>query len=155
MLGLYIALSSSLWKYTHDLTQVWNLRVILTYGQDFFCWRRKEQEASNIRIKWLAQNYYLIESTMSISLRWGFPGGASDKKSACQCSRCKRPGFDPWTRKIPWRRAQQLTPVFLPRESHGQRSLVGFSPWVHKDLDTTGRLTLSLSHGYIMVLVFQ
>ena len=35
----------------------------------------------------------------------------------------------PWVRKIPWRRDWQPTPVFLPRESHGQRSLVGYSPW--------------------------
>ena len=41
----------------------------------------------------------------------------------------ERPGFDPWIRKIPWRRAWQPTPVFLPGESHGQRSLVCCSPW--------------------------
>ena len=39
-------------------------------------------------------------------------------------------GFDPWVRKIPWRRKWQPTPVFLPGESHGQRSLVGYSPGV-------------------------
>ena len=48
-----------------------------------------------------------------------------------------RDGFDPWVRKIPWRRAWQPTPVFLPGESHGQRSLVGYSPWDHKELNTT------------------
>ena len=37
-----------------------------------------------------------------------------------------RQEFDPWVRKIPWRRAWQPTPVFLPRESHEQRSLVGY-----------------------------
>ena len=42
--------------------------------------------------------------------------------------RCKRHGFDPWVGKIPWRRAQQLTPVFSPGESHGQRSLTGYTP---------------------------
>ena len=36
----------------------------------------------------------------------------------------KRPGFDPWVQKVPWRREQQPTPVFLPGESHGQRGLV-------------------------------
>ena len=41
---------------------------------------------------------------------------------------CRRPGFDPWVGKIPWRRAWQPTPVFLPGESHGQRSLEGYSP---------------------------
>ena len=50
---------------------------------------------------------------------------------------CRRPGFDPWVGKIPWRRAWQPTPVFLPGESRGQRSLVGYSPWGHTELDTT------------------
>ena len=48
-----------------------------------------------------------------------------------------RHGFDPWVEKIPWRRAWQPTPVFLSGESHGQRSLAGFSPWGRKELDTT------------------
>ena len=39
---------------------------------------------------------------------------------------CKRHGFDPWVRKIPWRGKWQPTPVFLPEKSHGQRSLVGY-----------------------------
>ena len=52
-----------------------------------------------------------------------------------------RPEFDPWVGKIPWRRAWQPTPVFLPRESHGQRSLVGYSPRGHKESDTTDRLS--------------
>ena len=42
---------------------------------------------------------------------------------------CKRPGFSPWVGKIPWIREWQPTPVFLPREFHGQRSLAGYSPW--------------------------
>ena len=49
----------------------------------------------------------------------GHPRLCSGKESACQC---RRPGFDPWVRKIPWRRKWQSTPVFLPGESHGQRS---------------------------------
>ena len=53
------------------------------------------------------------------------------------CLQCKRPGFNPWVRKIPWRREWQPTPVFLPEESHGQRSLLGYSPWSLKELDTT------------------
>ena len=54
------------------------------------------------------------------------PGGASGKEPACQCKRDKRWGFDPRVGKIPWRRAWQPTPVFLPGESHGQRSLEGY-----------------------------
>ena len=49
----------------------------------------------------------------------------------------KRLGFSPWIRKIPWRRAWQPTPVFLPGESHGQRSLVGYSLQGCKESDTT------------------
>ena len=52
--------------------------------------------------------------------------------------------FDLWVRKIPWRRGWLPTPVFLPGEFHGQRSLVGYSPWGHKESDTTELLTLSL-----------
>ena len=46
-----------------------------------------------------------------------------------------RRGFDPWVGKIPWGRALQLTPVFLPEESHEQRSLMGYSPKGHKESD--------------------
>ena len=59
----------------------------------------------------------------------GFPGGASGEEPTCQCRRHRRCGFIPWVGKIPWRRAWQPTPVFLPGGSHGQRSLVGYSPW--------------------------
>ena len=46
-------------------------------------------------------------------MQGGFPGGASGKEPICQCKRCKRREFDPCVRKIPWRRKQQPTPVFL------------------------------------------
>ena len=51
-----------------------------------------------------------------------FPGGTSGKEPIWQCRRHKRCRFDPWVGKIPWRRAWQPTPVFLPGESHGQGS---------------------------------
>ena len=72
-----------------------------------------------------------------------FPGGASGKEPACQCRRHKRCRFDPWVGKIPWRKAWQPTPVFLPGESHGRRSLVGYSPWGRTESDTTERLHLT------------
>ena len=58
---------------------------------------------------------------------------SSGKEPACQYKRQKRGGFDPWVRKIPWRRKWQPTPVFLLGKSHGQRSLAGYSPWGHKE----------------------
>ena len=67
----------------------------------------------------------------------GFPGG-SDGESICPQLRIPR--FDPWVGKIPWRRKWQPTPVLLPWKSHGQRSLVGYSPWGHKESDMTERL---------------
>ena len=54
-----------------------------------------------------------------------FPSGSTGKESTCQRRRC---GFNPWARKIPWRRKWKPTPVFLPGKSHGQRRLVGYSP---------------------------
>ena len=53
------------------------------------------------------------------------------------CLQCRRPGFNPWVGKIPWRRERLPTPVFLPGESHEQRSLAGYSPWGYKELDIT------------------
>ena len=61
-----------------------------------------------------------------ILLNMGFPGGAYGKEPTCQCRRHERQP-DPWVGKIPWRRAWQPTPLFLPGESHGQKSL-GHSP---------------------------
>ena len=60
------------------------------------------------------------------------------------CLQCRRPEFNPWVRKIPWRRAWQPTAVFLPGKFHGQRSLVGYSPWGCKEFDMTEQLTSPL-----------
>ena len=68
----------------------------------------------------------------------GFPGG-SVVKNSCQCRRSR---FHSYVGKISWRREWLLTPVFLPGEFHGQRSLAGYSPWGHKGSDTTKQLTL-------------
>ena len=73
------------------------------------------------------------------------------KESACQCRRLE---FDPWLRKIPWRRKWQPISVFLPGKSHGQRNLAGNSPWGHKDLDTTeGLSTHESSSGWAFMLL--
>ena len=65
---------------------------------------------------------------MHIYVIYDLLGGGSGKEPTCQCRRHKRHGFNPWVRKIPWRRAWQPILVFLPGESHGQRTLVGYSP---------------------------
>ena len=79
------------------------------------------------KIKWLDS----ISSSMDMNLSklweiWGFPGGSDVKRI---CLQCRKPGFDPWVRKISWRREWLPIPVFLSGEFHGQRSLVSYSPW--------------------------
>ena len=66
----------------------------------------------------------------------GFPWWLSGKEFAYQCWIC---GFDRWVENVPWGRKWQPTPVFLPGESHGQRSLAGCSSWGRKKLDTIER----------------
>ena len=71
---------------------------------------------------------FLINSIITVYIHtpypvfWDFPGGASGKELTCQCRRPERHRFDPRVGQIPWRRAWQPTLVFLPGESHGQRS---------------------------------
>ena len=77
-----------------------------------------------------------IVSCLNSTLHFhGFPGNTSGKELTCQCRRLKTCRFNPWVGKIPWRRAWQPTPVFLPGECSGQRSLAGYSPRGHKQLD--------------------
>ena len=82
------------------------------------------------------------------------PDGASGKEPACQCRRLKRLQFNPWVGKIPWRRDWQATPVFLPGESHGHRSLAGYCPWGHKELDMQERVTISF-HFFCTCVLFS
>ena len=60
-----------------------------------------------------------------------------EKNLPAKAGDMKRCGFDPWVRNICWRRKWQPTPVFVPGESHGRRSVVGYNPWGHKESDTT------------------
>ena len=71
----------------------------------------------------------------------------------CQCSRHKRSKFDPWVGKIPCRREWQPTPVFLPGEFHGQRSLAGYSQWDLIESDTTELLTLSFFKATVALIL--
>ena len=88
--------------------------------------------------------YPFIPGTLTMKLENGrnrkrmlilnvLPKWLSGKESACQCRRLRRHGFDPWVGKIPWRKKWQPILVFLPGTSHGQRSLVDYSPWHRKE----------------------
>ena len=74
----------------------------------------------------------------------GFSGGSDGKESACSA---EEPGFDPWVEKSPWKREWQPTPVFLPEEFHGQRSLASLAgAWGYKEEDITEQLTHTHKH---------
>ena len=66
---------------------------------------------------------------MCHSLELGLPWWLSQWRI---CLQCRKPGFDSWVGKIPWRRKWQPTPAFLPGGFHGERSLAGYSHWDHK-----------------------
>ena len=57
----------------------------------------------------------------------GFPGGAVVKNPSANVGDVRNTEFDPWVRKVPWRRKWQSTPIFLPGKLHGQRNLVGYN----------------------------
>ena len=74
----------------------------------------------------------------------------SGKESTCQC---RRPGFDPWVWKIPWRRKWQPTPVVSPGKPRGWRSLVSYSSWGHRETDTPERLHMHT--GALLCYIFS
>ena len=78
-------------------------------------------------------SFTLVGKTAS----WGLPRWLRGQDSTCQCGSRRRRGFDPWVGKTPWRRTWPPTPVFLPGEFHGQRSLAGYSPWGRRESDMT------------------
>ena len=82
-------------------------------------------------------NVYCHIHICTVLSSMGFPGRSDGKEI---CLQCGRPRFDPWVGKILWRRKWQPTPILLPGKSHGQRSLVGCSPWGPKESDTNERL---------------
>ena len=110
-------------------------------------WGCKELEMTE-RLNWtelrnqLSVKLLLWDLLSQVLPHLGFPEGSMGKESARQCRRRRRHSFNLWIRKIPWRWAWLSTPVFLPEESHGQRSLVGYSPWGHKESDMTERLCM-------------
>ena len=75
----------------------------------------------------------------------GLPRWLSGKEPTCLCRGCR---LNPWLRKMPWRRKWHATAVFLPGKSHGQRSLVGYSPWGRKETET--RLSAHTQMKYLL-----
>ena len=84
-------------------------------------------------------------SSPAFLMMYCFPGGSEVKASACNAGDL---GSIPGSGRFPWRRKWQSTPVFLPGESHGQRSLVGYSPRGRKESDMTERLHFHFHFAY-------
>ena len=76
-------------------------------------------------------------SSLNGAVHSRLPRWRSGRESLCQCRRHQRQGVNPWVVKIHWSREWQPTPVFLPGKFYGQRSLEGYNPWGHKELDMT------------------
>ena len=100
------------------------------------------------QVRSLGQEDLLEKEVAAHSSFLGFPGSSDGKASVCNEGDLGLiPGFDPWVGNIPWRRKWQPTPVSLPGESRGRRSLVGYGPQGHKESDTTKRLQFSYTIG--------
>ena len=109
--------------------------------------------------------YWLELTSLSISMCRAFQVALMVKNPPVNAGDM-RYGFNPWVGKIRWRRKWQPTPVFLPGKSHGQRSLVGYSPWGHKEsfchllilfiisFAVQRHLSLIGSHLFISVFIF-
>ena len=123
-------------------------------------WIYIPQNAWQLTHSWLSKNNthsvcYISFKTRKIwNKNCSLSGGTRGKELTCQRRRQKTCGFDPWVEKIPWRRKWQPTPVFLPGESHGQRSLTGYSPWATRvGHDWSDLQRTHTSHFLIKVLV--
>ena len=82
----------------------------------------------------------IVKLLLPSTLQW-----RSGKERACQCIRHKRCGFNPWVGTISWRRKWKPTPVFFSGKFHGQRSLVGYSPGVRKELGAPSQFRAAYS----------
>ena len=113
-------------------------------------WSKKEREGD---WTWVPGSWL---GSISISSRTfhHLPRWRSSKESAYQCRTHRRCRFDPWVRKIPWRRKWQPTSVFLHGKSQGQRSLVGYSSWGHKESDTTEGPTTTNNQLWTIVIMY-
>ena len=100
--------------------------------------------------KWPLMGFLGHMATLFLLFKGSPPTWLSGKGTMCQCRRRKRCGFESCVQKSLWRRKWQSFPVFLLERSRGQRSLEGYSPWGHKELDTTERLSVHALTYYFL-----
>ena len=112
----------------------------------------REQTLIDFQFLWISLLWtFNINGVVQHVYKVGLPPGSEVKASAWNTGDL---GLIPGSGKIPWRRKWQPTLVLLPGESHGGRSLVGYSPWGRKESDTTERLHFHFSLSYNMWLFF-
>ena len=117
------------------ILQARTLEWVAISFSDAWKWKVKVKSLSHVRLSvtpWTAAHQAPLSMGFSRQEFWcgvPLPSLITDKESSCLPRRHR---FNPWVGQIPWRRKWQPTLVFLPGESHGQRSLAGYSPWGHK-----------------------
>ena len=115
-----------------DLRAVSFIRKIIPFTKSLPLWHNHVPKTPSPNTITLGGRFQHIN--LGDTWTFGLPRWLSGKESTYQC---KRRGFDPWVRKIHWRRQWQPTPVFLLGKSHGQRSLACCLSWGRKESDTT------------------
>ena len=119
----------------HSITKEWKNIRMKDCAEHSDCYAEVWWElVAEFRIMNCSFVYRAMGSILQLMRKDGLPWWFCGTETACQCRRC---GFNPWVRKMPWRRKWPSTPVFLPGKSHGQRSLVGYCPWSCKGLGMT------------------
>ena len=123
--GLLYSSHYFVWNFSQQSFSNWILFVFQERVWVFSAKEEAEQEPMGVWMDGWIWSWLLTQQ---------LPRWCSGKESACQCRRCR---FNPWVGKIPWRRAWQHALTFLLGKFHGRRSLAGYSPWGHKELDAT------------------
>ena len=114
-------------------------QVLLSTSKVTGCW----QNSCLLMLSMLSSLLSNKQQKISVSntFNQGISGGPSGKESTCQCRICRKYRLQSWVGKIPWRKKWQGSPVFSTIKSHGQRSLLGYSPWGRKESDMTKQLS--------------
>ena len=113
--------------------------IAIPFSRGFF------QPRDWTQVSYIADRFFTNWATREAPYIWACPG----KESASQC---RRLGFDPWVRKMPWSRKSQPTPVSLPGEFHGQKSQASYSPRCPKRLRQD--LTTNSNYKYIYIYIY-
>ena len=116
-------------------------------------WRRCPLLWTDYETRCFESWYHIISHCAPAWVLVGFPGSSSCKESACQCRRHRRPGGFILCQKDTLEEQMQPTPVLLPGESHGQRSLVGYSPWGSQRIGHDWSDLITPPHAWVLEMI--